>query len=318
MRALVTGCAGFIGSHLSERLLGLGHEVVGVDCLTPFYNPRAKLGTLAELDPHAGFDLRRVDLASEPLDDLLDGVSAVFHLAGEPGVRQSFETSAPYRRNNVLATRRLLDAAARRPLDAFVYASSSSVYGEHAGASPMHEDDPPAPVSPYAATKVEVERLAAEARACHGVPAVGLRFFSIYGPRQRPDMAFRRFLERAVEGEPLTIFGDGSQRRDFTYVADAVDAALAAAAHPAPRPIYNIGGGHPASLAQVIALLSQLLERELAVEHLPAAPGDVRRTLADTTRAREELGFAPRRELAEGVALQLDWLLAAAPVSAAA
>ena len=316
MRALVTGCAGFIGSHLSERLLALGHEVVGVDCLTSFYDPRLKRETLATLEAHRCFEHRLVDLGRDPLGDLLDGVGAVYHLAGEPGVRQSFEDAAPYRHNNVVATRRLLAAAARRPLQAFVYASSSSVYGDRADDRPMHEDDALAPVSPYAHTKVEVERLAGMARARHGVPAVGLRFFSIYGPRQRPDMAFQRFLERAAEGRPITIFGDGAQRRDFTYVGDAVDAAIAATA--ARRAVYNVGGGHPTSLTHVLALVGELLERELTVEHRPAARGDVRRTLADTTRARRELGFTPRLELAKGVAQQLDWLLARQPARAAA
>lgn len=316
MRALVTGCAGFIGSHLSERLLALGHEIVGVDSLTPFYDPGLKLESLAALSAHDGFDHRRVDLSSEPLEDLLDGIDAVYHLAGEPGVRQSFEHPAPYRRNNVIATQRLLAAAVGRPLETFVYASSSSVYGERGDERPMHEDDPLAPVSPYAHTKVEVERLADAARARHGVPAVGLRFFSVYGPRQRPDMAFQRFLERAAEGRPVTVFGDGAQRRDFTYVGDAVDAAIAATG--VQRAIYNVGGGHQASLTHVLALVGELLERELTVEHRAAAPGDVRRTLADTTRARDDLGFAPRRELAEGIALQLDWLLARQPARAAA
>jgi nucleoside-diphosphate-sugar epimerase len=316
MRALVTGCAGFIGFHLSERLLAHGHEVVGVDCLTPFYDPGLKLEALAALAAHDRFEHRRVDLSRDPLEDLLDGVDATFHLAGEPGVRQSFEHAAPYRRNNVIATRRLLAAAAGRPLDAFVYASSSSVYGARADDRPMHEDDALAPVSPYAHTKVEVERLAETARARHGVPAVGLRFFSVYGPRQRPDMAFQRFLARAAEGRPIAVFGDGGQRRDFTYVADAVDAAIAATR--APRAVYNVGGGNPTSLNHVLALVGELLERELTVEHRATAPGDVRRTLADTTRARTDLAFVPRHELAEGIALQLEWLLARRPARATA
>lgn len=316
MRTLVTGCAGFIGSHLSERLLSLGHEVVGVDSLTPFYDPGLKLATLARLATHDRFEHQRLDLSRDPLEDLLDGVDAVYHLAGEPGVRQSFEHAAPYQRNNVISTRRLLAAAVGARLEAFVYASSSSVYGGQTDERPMHEDHALAPVSPYAHTKVEVERLAAGARARHGLPAVGLRFFSVYGPRQRPDMAFQRFLERAAEGRPLTVFGDGDQRRDFTYVADAVDAAIAATR--APRPIYNVGGGHPTSLNRVLALVGELLERELVVEHRAPAPGDVRRTLADTTRAREDLAFVPRRELAEGVALQLDWLMSRQPAVATA
>lgn len=316
MRALVTGCAGFIGSHLSERLLALGHEVVGVDSLTPFYDAGLKLEAIAPIAAHEAFEHHRIDLSREPLDHLLDGADVVYHLAGEPGVRQSFEHTAPYQRNNVIATQRLLAAASRWPLKAFVYASSSSVYGDRDDERPMREDDLLAPVSPYAHTKVEVERLAQTARARHGVPTVGLRYFSVYGPRQRPDMAFQRFLERAASGRPIAIYGDGTQRRDFTYVADAVDATIAAT--EAPRAIYNIGGGHPTSLSHAVALVGELLERDIRVEHQPAAPGDVRSTLADTTRASTDLGFTSGRRLAEGVALQLDWLFTHQPASAAA
>src|ERR1700742_583270 len=270
MRALVTGCAGFIGSHLGERLLADGHEVVGVDCLTPFYDRELKALALSALADHPGFEHRRVDLAADPLDGLLDGVDTVFHLAGEPGVRQSFGDPGPYARNNVAATARLLDAAAGHALRGFVFASSSSVYGDRADDRPMHEDDALAPVSPCARTKVTVERLAANARARHGVPAVGLRLFSVYGPRQRPDMAFQRFLERAADGRPVTVYGDGSQRRDFTYVGDAVDAALAAV--DAPAAVYNVGGGQGVSLRRVLALVSELLERQVLVRHLRTAP----------------------------------------------
>jgi UDP-glucuronate 4-epimerase len=308
-RVLVTGCAGFIGSHVVERLLADGDDVVGVDCLTSFYDPALKARTLERLQEHERFDHRRVDLASEPLDELLDGVETVFHLAGQPGVRQSFDDPGSYRRNNVQATQRLLAAASRAQLRALVYASSSSIYGEGRPQRRMRETDQPAPMSPYAQTKVAVEQLAGAAFREVGVPTVGLRYFSVYGPRQRPDMAFQRFLERAVRGEPLTILGDGSQQRDFTYVGDVVDATLTAARSGHPGAVYNVGGGQPATLTRVVALLEELLERTLLVEHRAAAPGDPRTTAADTARARRELGFEPRTELARGVALQLDWLL---------
>ncbi len=330
-RVLVTGCAGFIGSHVAERLLGEGHEVVGADCLTSFYDPARKLRTLESLHEHDRFEHRRVDLAGEPLEELLDGIETVFHLAGQPGVRQSFDDPRVYVRNNVDATRRLLTAAAGAAVETVVYASSSSVYGDgtvrgtdatstaattRAGAATtrrMRETDAPAPLSPYAHTKVAVERLARAAQRDHGVVTVGLRYFSVYGPRQRPDMAFQRFLERAVRGEPLTILGDGSQRRDFTYVGDVVEATLAAARRGRPGAVYNVGGGQPAALTRIVALLEELLERELALEHLAAAPGDPCATAADTARARRELGFEPRTDLASGVALQLEWLLAERP-----
>ena len=317
-RVLVTGCAGFIGSHLAERLLADGHEVVGVDCLTPFYDPARKTRALDALADDPRFEHRALDLSRDPLEGLLDGVSVVYHLAGQPGVRQSFEDRRACLVHNVRASRRLLAAAAGQPLTAFVFASSSSVYGDGRPSRRMRESDALAPVSPYARTKVGVERLAGAAWRDRGVPAVGLRYFSVYGPRQRPDMAFQRFLERALRDEPLQILGDGSQRRDFTYVGDVVEATLAAARHGRPGAVYNVGGGQPATLARVVALLGELLERRLRVEHRPAAPGDARVTAADTTRARRELGWAPRTELAEGVALQLDWLLAARPQHAVA
>ena len=311
-RVLVTGCAGFIGSHVAERLLADGSEVVGADCLTSFYDPALKARTLEQLRERERFEHRRVDLAGEPLDELLDGVETVFHLAGQPGVRQSFDDPGTYVRNNVNASRRLLAAAARAHVRAFVYVSSSSIYGDGALSQPrrMRETDTPAPLSPYAHSKVAVERLARAAFRDQGLPAIGLRYFSVYGPRQRPDMAFQRFLERAVRDEPLTILGDGSQRRDFTYVGDVVDATLAAARRGRPGAVYNVGGGQPATLNRIIALLEELLERELTLKHQAPAPGDPHATAADTTRSRRELGFEARTELARGVALQLDWLLA--------
>jgi UDP-glucuronate 4-epimerase len=315
-RVLVTGCAGFIGSHLAERLLRDGHEVVGVDCLTPFYDPGRKVRTLHVLADHPGFEHRLLDLARDPLEGLLDGVSVAYHLAGQPGVRQSFTDHRSYLVHNVTASRRLLAAATGQPLTAFVFASSSSVYGNGRPLRRMRETDALAPLSPYARTKVSVEQLARAAARERGVPAIGLRYFSVYGPRQRPDMAFQRFLERAVRDEPLQILGDGAQQRDFTYVGDVVEATLAAARHGRPGAVYNVGGGQPATLRRVVALLGELLERSLRTEHRPAAPGDVRATAADTTLARRELGFRPRTELAEGVALQLDWLLATQPAGA--
>ncbi len=309
-RVLVTGCAGFIGSHVTERLLADGDEVVGVDCLTSFYDPALKSRTLEPLQEHERFEHRRVDLAGEPLDELLDGVQTIFHLAGQPGVRQSFDDPGTYVRNNVNASRRLLAAAARAPVETVVYASSSSIYGDGAQPRRMRETDAPAPLSPYAHSKVAVEQLARVAFRDQGVPTVGLRYFSVYGPRQRPDMAFQRFLERAVRGKPLTILGDGSQRRDFTYVGDVVEATLAAARRGHPGAVYNVGGGQPATLTRIVALLEELLERELTLEHRAPAPGDPHATAADTTRSRRELGFEARTDLARGVALQLDWLLA--------
>jgi nucleoside-diphosphate-sugar epimerase len=315
-RVLVTGCAGFIGSHLAERLLDEGHEVVGIDCLTPFYEPARKADTLDRLSEHGRFEAHRIDLSRTPLDVVVEGAKVIYHLAGQPGVRQSFDEPGEYVRHNVTASRRLLHAASGAGLRAFVYASSSSIYGNANGR--MRETDPAVPISVYAHTKVTTEQLARRAWREHGVPTIGLRYFSVYGPRQRPDMVFQRFLERALRGAPLPILGDGSQRRDFTYVEDIVDATIAAAERGRAGGVYNVGGGQPATLKKVISLLGELLERAPLIEYLAPAPGDVRATAADTTLARRELGFKPRTDLATGMALQLDWLLAAQPATAAA
>lgn len=304
-RALVTGCAGFIGSHLSERLLDEGWEVVGVDCFTQFYARERKEANLSGALASRGFELHELDLSRDPLDELVDGVDAVFHLAAQAGVRGSFgDGFGDYVRNNVQATQRLLEAFAGRDLQRFVYASSSSVYGdpEH---SPTAESEPRCPRSPYGMTKVATEELAQLYHRAEGVPVVGLRYFTVFGPRQRPDMAFSRFVSRALAGEPLDILGDGRQTRDFTYVSDAVDATVAAAAHGRSGAVYNVGGGTPARVEEVVTLLEGLLGHRVAVRHARPARGDVRSTCSDGSRARRDLGWEPRVTLAEGLAAQL-------------
>jgi UDP-glucuronate 4-epimerase len=309
-RALVTGCAGFLGSHLIKRLLADGWEVVGVDCFTPFYARARKWGNLSSLLDEPGFRLVELDLAADELGGLLDGVDHVYHLAGQPGVRGSFGPGFEHHvRNNIQATQRLLEAAATHPLSAFVYASSSSVYGD-CSRLPAREEVELRPISPYGMTKVATEQLASLYSRARGVPAVGLRYFTVYGPRQRPDMAFARFISSAVAGKPLRVFGDGLQAREFTYVDDAIEATVIAARRGAPGGVYNIGGGMPVKLLDVVRLLEILLERRLAVEHLPAVSGDARRTHADWSLARAELGFSPVTRFADGFAAQLEWMLA--------
>lgn len=311
-RALVTGCAGFIGSTLSERLVDDGWEVVGVDSLNAMYSLRAKLENLSRLRREERFELRALDLASDALEPLLAGVQRVFHLAARPGVRESFGNGfADYARDNVVATQRLLEAtaAAAPDLEAFVYASSSSVYGTPE-ITPTPEDAPRLPLSPYGMTKVATEELAAMYHRTSGIPAVGLRYFTVYGPRQRPDMAFTRFIGAALRGEPLRVFGDGRQLRDFTFVHDAVEATVAAAERGRPGSVYNVGGGHPVELADAISLLGEALETPIAIDRLEAARGDARSTFADTTRARAELGFAPQTPLAHGLRAQVEWAIA--------
>jgi len=309
-RVLVTGCAGFLGSHLSERLVACGYEVVGVDCFTSYYPRERKERNVALLRDAPGFTLIEADLASSPLDGLLEGVDTVFHLAAQPGVRGSFgESFRDYVADNVLATQRLLEQAAQTRVGAFVYASSSSVYGNAAG-YPTDEDSERRPVSPYGMTKVATEELAAVYHRCFDVPVVGLRYFTAYGPRQRPDMAFSRFLRCALEGEPLPVNGDGHQIRDFTFVDDVVEGTIAAARRGRPGAVYSIGGGTPVELIEAIDLMCELVGRSVQVVHRPAPLGDPRATGCDQSRAERELGFLPQTSLRMGLAAELEWMLA--------
>ncbi len=308
-RAVVTGCAGFIGSHLTEALLEDGHSVLGVDCFNDNYaraDKRANLDTATQYD---SFRLLTADLASTDATALLDDADVVYHLAGEPGVRASWGTRFDrYTHHNVQATQRLLEAARRRPEIRFVYASSSSVYGD-ALTLPTHEDETPRPLSPYGVTKLAAEHLCVLYGEEHGVETVALRYFSVYGPRQRPDMAFRRFCEAIVEGEPLELYGDGRQTRDFTYVGDIVAATRAAASvRTSPGRVFNVGGGERTSLNRALEVLAGHAGRPLDVRRGDRESGDVRDTGADTSRAREELGFVPGTSLDDGLAAELDWV----------
>jgi UDP-glucuronate 4-epimerase len=309
-RALVTGCAGFIGSHVAEALLARGHEVVGLDAFTDNYAREHKQANLARAREHEGFTLVSADLVTTALVPLLDGCDAVYHLAAEPGVRSSWGRRFDrYLRNNVRATQRLLEASAGEPGRRIVYASSSSIYGE-SEALPTPEDATPQPLSPYGVTKLAAEQLCRLYHAEQGVDAVALRFFSVYGPRQRPDMAFRRFCEAAAAGAPIEIYGDGRQTRDFTYVGDVVAAVLAAgAADGVAGEAYNIGGGSRVSLAAALELLAAIAGRPLDVRHHQRESGDVQDTGADIALARQALGFAPGTDLRAGLAAEFEWVL---------
>lgn len=310
MRALVTGCAGFIGSHITEALLGAGHDVVGVDCFNDNYARREKLANLDQARDFSAFEFVPVDLARGDLADLVEGCGLVVHLAAEPGVRQSWgDRFDAYLRNNVMATHQLLRAVASHSDARLVNASSSSVYGE-AETFPTREDALPRPLSPYGVTKLDAEHLCSLYHAHHGVRVVSLRLFSVYGPRQRPDMAFGRFIRAAAAGEPIRVFGDGEQRRDFTFVGDVVDAMLSAAvAEGVEGRVYNIGRGSQASVNEALGHVREMLGRPLDVEHAPPEAGDVRRTGADTARARADLGFRPTTALSDGLAAQIAWIL---------
>ena len=312
-RFLVTGAAGFIGSHLCERLLADGHLVRGVDRFSPFYDRAVKESNLAACGLCPGFELVEADLARADLEHLLADVQGVFHLAAQPGVRDSWGPSfTGYVSDNVVATQRLLEALSDHPVP-MVMASSSSVYGD-AETLPVPEGAELRPVSPYGLTKLTAEHLAAVYGAQRGTRVVTLRYFTVYGPRQRPDMAFTRLIGAAVAGEPLRILGDGAQSRDFTYVADAVDASVRGLDAPAGA-VYNVGGGQPASLDTVLGILPRLLDRPLVVLREPAALGDVRHTWADTSRVRADLGWVPRTSLLDGLAAQVAWAEASAPLA---
>jgi nucleoside-diphosphate-sugar epimerase len=298
-RLVVTGAAGFIGSHLAEALLAAGHTVVGVDCFTDYYDPALKE------ENARGLDVVRLDLAEDDLRDVFDGADGVFHLAGQPGVRASFSDFAAYLSRNALATQRVFEAAAAARIRV-VFASSSSVYGD-SERYPTPEDVLPAPISPYGITKLACEHLERAYVKSVGLDAVTLRYFTVYGPRQRPDMAFTRIVTALAEGRPFELYGDGSVSRGFTYVADVVGATIAAMERAPAGAVYNVGGGTEATVAEAIALCERIAGRALDVRTLPPAAGDPRRTAADTSRIRSELGWEPRMGLEAGLKAQWEW-----------
>jgi nucleoside-diphosphate-sugar epimerase len=315
VKALVTGAAGFIGSHLTAALLDRGAQVVGVDCFTDYYPRSVKEANLAEnkLRDRYRFAETRIQDADWP--GLLEGVTHVFHLAAQAGVRKSWGRDfRVYTENNVDATQILLEACVGRPLARFVYASSSSVYGDDA-AIPMREDALPRPISPYGVTKLSAEQLCYLYYVNHRVPATSVRYFTVYGPRQRPDMAFHRFITAAIKDAEIPLYGDGEQTRDFTFVSDAVAATIAAGDRGVPGRAYNIGGGSRVSMNDVLRLIEKLAGHPLKIKREPAQKGDMRDTYADTSRARADLGFVPAVSLEEGIQAEYRWL-SSSPVPA--
>ncbi|MDA8365661.1 MAG: NAD-dependent epimerase/dehydratase family protein [Actinomycetota bacterium] len=304
-RCVVTGSAGFIGSTLSTRLVRDGWKVTGIDAFTDSYDPVEKVVRAANLARVAGTSLVVGDLVDLDLARIFDGAEVVFHLAGRAGVRPSFALEDRYVHDNVVATERVLDAARRAGVRRVVYASSSSVYGD--GDAPFREAATPNPISPYGRTKLEAE-LQTLAAAGTGLETVALRYFTVFGPGQRPDMGLRLFAEAALTGRPVTLFGDGTQRRDFTYVHDVAAATEAAADAPASGMAINVGGGADVSLLDVFDVLRALVGTELLIDVQPFARGDVRVTSADLTRARELLGFVPEVPFAAGYERQVSWL----------
>lgn len=306
---IVTGSAGFIGSHLVDSLLADGHRVIGVDSFADYYDRGTKEDNIAPAVGQANFRLVEADLTTADLASLLQDVDLIFHVAGQPGVRGSWgEQFEIYTRNNILATQRLLEAAVAAGKIPLVYASSSSLYG-NLTTMPLAEDMTPAPVSPYGVTKLAAEHLCRLYSAVHGLPTISLRLFTVYGPRQRPDMAFQRFLTALLKGQEIILYGDGLQTRDFTFVGDVVRAFRLAGerckAGQHSGQVFNVAGGARVALREVLTLLPTVAGRELRVRTLPAQSGDVRDTWADTTSIKTCLGFSPGVALFEG--LQTQW-----------
>jgi nucleoside-diphosphate-sugar epimerase len=304
MIGLVTGAAGFIGSHLCERLLADGWQVRGLDAFIPFYPRAVKESSLAECRKHPAFSFHALDLRADDLGPVVADVDAVFHLAAMPGLPKSWTEFDLYESCNVRATQRLLEAVrGSKSLRRFVYASTSSVYGRFASGD---ESLPTRPISPYGVTKLAAELLCHAYAAERGLPLAVLRYFSVYGPRQRPDMGYHLFVRALLAGQPITVFGDGLQVRGNTYVTDCVAATVAALDAP-PGEVYNVGGGETASVWDILRKLEQLTGRAADVRREPARPGDQRFTFADTGKLKRQLGWEPRVGLDEGLAQQVAW-----------
>jgi nucleoside-diphosphate-sugar epimerase len=304
MKCVVTGAAGFIGSHLCEELLARGHQVVGIDSFVPYYPRWYKDANLAAFSSHPRFDFHELDLRQHGLDAALAGAEAVFHLAAVPGLTRSWTEFDFYQSCNLTATQRFVDASRKLPsLRRFVYASTSSVYGKYACGG---EDLPLRPVSPYGVTKLAAENLCRAVADEQGLPLVILRYFSVYGPRQRPDMAYHRFTQAMLQGQPVTVHGDGHQVRGNTYVGDCV-AATIAAMDAQPGETFNVGGGEQASLWDVISRLERAIGSRAILKREPSRAGDQRVTGADTARLTRATGWKPRIGLDEGLARQVAW-----------
>lgn len=309
-KVVVTGAAGFIGSHLCESLLGMGLHVVGIDSFNPNYDVRIKRQNIASACRDARFELVEGSLNELDLDRVLSGAVCVFHLAAQAGVRDSWaQKFDEYIDANIRATQRLCEACRGRPLQKFVYASSSSVYGDTTEL-PMSESHPTKPHSPYGVTKLAGEALCLLYKRNFGLPVVALRFFTVYGPRQRPDMAFHKFIASSLAGKPMEVYGDGAQTRDFTYISDIVSANLGAMSYRGSESVFNVGGGSTVLLSRVLEILSAGLSKLAPAQVVFKEPvkGDVMHTYADIRLAARELGYSPKVGLEEGIAREIEWV----------
>lgn len=307
-RIVVTGAAGFIGSHLCEALLDRGDCVVGIDNFDSFYDPAVKRRNVARFIEHPDFELHEVDIRdSVAIDTAMTGAEAVVHLAARAGVRPSIEQPMLYQDVNVTGTCVLLESARNHGVTRFVFGSSSSVYGNNPKVPFSETDNVDHPISPYAATKKAGELLGHTYAHLFGLQVICLRFFTVFGPRQRPDLAIHKFTRLIESGEPIPLFGDGSTSRDYTYVADIVDGILRALDVNCPFRIFNLGGSHPITLSELVAAIERALGKKAHIERLPTQPGDVERTYADVSRAQEELGYAPATSLDVGLERFVAW-----------
>ena len=310
MKVVVTGAAGFIGSHLVERILSDGHEVVGIDGFTDYYARAAKERNVGQARTHSRFRFESLDLSQDDLSSALDGAEAVYHLAGRPGVRAAPMQFDHYLRENVIATHHLLDAVKDMKLKSFVYGGSASVYGD-AEVFPTPETTVPAPLSQYGVTKLAGEHLAYVYWKNYRMPVVRLRYFSVYGPRMRPDLMLAKAMQAMYDGRVFDVYGDGEQTRDFTYVTDAVDATVRAAERGSPGDLYNVGGGSSVSVNQALDVLAEVAGMHLTRRHVQRQPFDHRRAGASITRARMQLEWEPGTSLREGLERQWHWFLEA-------
>lgn len=303
---VVTGAAGFIGSHLCEALLARGHKVVGIDAFIPYYPRPYKERNLTALQQHPGFTFHELDLRTADVTPILRGASAVFHLAAMAGLMKSWSDFQLYSSCNAEATQRLLDAARAAETPHFLYISTSSVYGKEATGP---EDSPLSPFSPYGITKLAGEQLCRAYEANFGLPITILRYFSVYGPRQRPDMAYHILIESLLKGAPFTMFGDGEQTRSNTFCTDGVEATILAFEQRAKAlgEVFNVGGGEIIALNNVLLLLEELMGRKIEVDRRPARPGDQKHTAANIEKAKRLLGYNPVTSVRDGLKAQIEW-----------